>query len=103
MEQESPRIRKIHKKGYVMNKAAKETMYEKDGLWYVPVDVKFARRIEDEERAEIEEKLMQLVNKKTIARDIGTNIYQLNRALTRWYGSYNYKDVIRQLNTDDQN
>lgn len=80
-----------------MNQAAKEIMYEKEGLWYIPMSVKFARRIEDDERDNIEEMLSLLRNKKAIAKEIKTNIYQLNRALTRWYGSSNYKDVILAL------
>lgn len=100
----SPRMKRLHTKGYVMNAAAKNAMYEQNGLWFVPMNIHFADKVGDESRAAIEDMLSVLRSKKDIALELGTNVYQLNRSLKRWFGTSNYKKVLiklREMETDE--
>ena len=96
-ESKSPKMKRLHTKGYVMNDAAKNAMYQENGLWFVPINIKFATSVNDDSRDDVEELLNKFVNKKRIAEKLKTNVYQLNQSLKRWYGTSKYKDVLLKL------
>lgn len=96
-ESKNPKMKRLHTKGYVMNEAAKNAMYHENGVWYVPINIEFASSVDNDSRDEVEDLLNGFVNKKRIAEKLGTNVYQLNRALKRWYGTSKYKDVLLKL------
>lgn len=85
-----------------MNQAAVDllTKDDKTGEWHLPMNVGYARRIEDSEREAVEKQLNNMVNKKDIAKNLGTNCYQLNRSLKRWYGTSVYKNILLKLKNE---